>query len=292
MTRALITGVAGMDGRHLADQLRADGVKTFGMLRHPDHPTRGDIEARDVTVVTGDLLDGQSLRDAVAFAQPDIIYHLGALSAPGVAWQQPELCAQVTGIGTLRLLQAVAAVAPHAKVIAAGSMATHGPYGAAKTYARAIAADCRDRGLAVSTIVMGGHHSPLRGASYLSQKVALHVKAVRRRETTRKLRLGWLGRRQDWGWAPDFMRVWAAAGDLEPGDYTLSTGDPYTVQAYVAGCYEAAGLRWLDWVDRETTDGNPNATDVPVISAEPDAALGLVQTKDFDGIVGAMIGDD
>lgn len=298
--RALVTGAAGMDGRHLVRILHEAGVPVWGMLRHPDHPRRRAVEDRGARIVVADLLDTASLRAAIAEVEPTEVHHLAALSAPGVAWQQPEHCAQVTALGTLRLLQAVQDVAPRAAVIVAGSLATHGPYGAAKTYARAIAADYRQRGMHVSTMVMGGHHSPLRGATYLSQKVALHARSVGQamslnstKAAPRRLQLGWLGRLQDWGWAPDFMRVWADMPMMEPDDYTLSTGLAYTVQDYVAACYMTVGARWLDWVDLPLGGNvNPNATDVDSITAKPDERLGFESTCNFAELVRRMVTND
>lgn len=295
--RVLITGATGMDGWHLIEHLSVSAAKphVFGMIRHPDHPRADALREVGVKTVVADLLDASSLRRVISDIQPDVIYHLGALSAPGVAWDQPELCGEVTGLGTLRLLDATWDLARHARVIVAGSLATHGPYGAAKAYARIVAADYRSRGLSVTTMIMGGHHSPLRGRTYLSQKVAQHagqvwryLKSGGRAPTPHRLSLGPLTRLQDWGWAPDFMEVWSRAHLLAPDDYVLSTGAPYSAIAWVEECYHVAGAHWSTWVDIEDQGGN--ATDVPSLTADPDPRLGFIPSQSFSEIISTMVG--
>lgn len=287
--RALITGISGMDGSHLAEILVEMGHDVFGMIRDPDRPTPNlsDELRADVRFVTADLLDVESLRRALRQVVPDVIYHLAAMSSPSQAWLQPELCAQITGVAVGRLLDLVNAESPDSRVIVAGSIAEHGPYGAAKTYAQLIAAEHRTRGLSVTTVVMGGHHSPRRGASYLSKKVANHVRRVADSgERAGKLQLGWLGRYQDWGWAPDFMQTWAQARRLPPGEYVLSTGDSHRVEEYVALAYESADLDWRDWV---TLNGAAQPTDVSRLSAAPDPRLLFRSTVDFPELVDRMV---
>jgi len=308
--RALITGVTGMDGSHLAELLGEDH-DVFGLVRDPDAPRRD--WAATFTPVVGDLLDDLSLRRALCIANPDVIYHLGAMSSPVMAWTAPGLCADVTGVGTLRLLAAMAAEAPHARVVVAGTIAEHGPYGAAKLYARTVAADYRKRGFGVTTVLMGGHHSPRRGASYLSQKVATHAgrtavglrhaEAAGLRGQAHKLQLGWLGRSQDWGWAPDFMHVWSQIHHVDPGEYVLSTGVPLGVAAYVGECYAFAGLSGDEWMTHEPQPGGEHGgqpTDVAVLSAWTSPELlhlttGLPSFEDPTGmfhhlLVPAMVG--
>lgn len=306
--RILITGATGMDGRHLASRLGARNL-IWGMVRHPDHPKIAEL-SDFVQPIVGDLLDRGSLIAVLDEVDPDVIYHLGALSAPGVAWRQPELCGEVTGLGTLRLLEACysnCAPGPEPTVIVAGSLAEHGPYGAAKTYARVIAADYRARGYPVTTIVMGGHHSPLRGATYLSQKVARHARSVADArasgesvrpiwgrfparasgESVPKLSLGPLDRVQDWGWAPDFMEVWARAHHLVPDDYVLSTGDPRSAESWVAACYAAIQEDWSDHVT--ITPGGGNVTDVPTLTAQPDPRLEFGSSLSMEDIAERMV---
>lgn len=292
--RVLITGVSGMDGSHLAEILaEREGWELFGMIRDPDVAPRNPIHPA-VQQRIGDLGDYDSVARVVRDVRPDIIYHLGALSSPEQAWRMPGLCADITGAGTRRVLEAAAHARPNPLVVVAASIATHGPYGAAKTYAAAMCDDYRQRGYPVTTVAMGGHHSPRRGGSYLSQKVARHAAAVATLvdegsefATIQKLHLGWLGRRQDWGWAPDFMHVWANIHEVDPGAYRLSTNWPISVSAYVAECYNQVGLLADLWTIQESAPGGElgQPTDVPVLSTLTSVKLqpltkGLVSFED------------
>lgn len=293
--RVLITGSTGMDGRHLAQSLAMyGGIEIFGLVRRLDHHLADHLAALNVTPVIGDLTDASSLRAAMTLARPQIIYHLGAMSSPSEAWQMPETCGNVTGLGTLRVIEA----APYnCLVIVAGSLATHGPYGAAKAYAQLIAEDARERGLPVTTIVMGGHSSPLRPLSYLTAKVAAHARRMRWAAdggialNEGRLSLGPLGRVQDFGWAPEFMDVWARSHELKPDTYKLSTGEPYSVADYVRECYAALGLDWNDHVNIVERSEGGNLTDVASITAKPSPeieALGFAP-RSFIDVVRGMV---
>lgn len=294
--RAFITGATGMDGRHLVDDLASvQGISIDALVRDPDGPRVETLRRARVAIHVGDLTDETSLLTAIDQARPDVIYHLGAMSSPGAAWSMPIACGEVTALGTSRLLQAALLAAPEALVVVAGSIATHGPYGAAKAYARAVAQDARDRGQRVTTILMGGHHSPLRGRSYFSQKAAYAAAgafALKRHAIGIWARpvFGDLSRRQDWGWAPDFMKVWGATvPQLEPGEYTLSTGEPRGVDEFLEQCFAHVGLDWRDWVTVGSPLGNPNLTDVPTISAQPSPELEFTEIKSFVNLVASMV---
>lgn len=270
--RALITGVTGQDGSYLAQQLTGDGWDVIGMIRGQRTDRREWLAklAPQLLFISGDLTDSASLYNAVDAVNPDVVFHFGAQSAPATGWQQPIMTADVTGLGTLRLLDAVARCAPDAAVVAAGSLATHGPYGAAKTFARAICADYRQRGARVSMAVFGGHHSPRRGPEFLARKVtraAARIAAGQQHTIT----LGSLERRQDWGWSPDFTVVLPRLLDLPPDDYVMSTGVPYSTQDWVAMAFAAVDLDWRDHVVSDTGCDQP--TDVPILSAPPDPRL-------------------
>lgn len=293
MTTALITGVTGQDGSYLAEHLTRDlGQRVYGMVRGQDHPRRGWLTrlAPGLELVGGDLLDEDSLQSAIYETKPDVIYNLAAVSSPALAWSQPHLTGQVTGLGVLRLLQAARRVCPSVRITQAGSLATHGPYGAAKTYARAICADYRARGMDVSVAVFGGHHSPRRGRSYFSRKVTSYVGELTRKLDVGPLRLGPLTRNQDWGWAQDFMTILPALVDLPPDDYVISTGEPHTCLEWVQTAFEHAGLDWRTHVEIDPAAGN--VTDVASITAPPDSRLPRRPRTDFDELVFSMVKAD
>lgn len=277
--RILVIGPFGQDGSYLIEQLDADGHEVWGLVhRHGD----GRQEwlralAPGVNFVEGSLTDSGSLVAAVDEVQPELIYHLGAISAPAAGWSAPMDMAEVTALGTLRVLEAVRAHGLDTHVVVAGSIATHGPYGAAKSYSSAIARDFRQRGMAVTTLHFGGHHSPRRAAHFFGRKVtqgaARIADTLALGRTPNKLRLGPLGRSQDWMSARDAVAALYGAGVTDAlesdgdGDYVVSTGEPYASREWVAQAFSAAGLDWKEWVERDDSFAQP--TDVPSLTAEP-----------------------
>lgn len=288
--RALITGVTGQDGSYLAEHLTTQGYDVFGMVRGHDNPKADWIKGLvpGITLIAGDLTDPMSLNAAVRYAQPDEVYNLGAISAPSQAWGQPFLTADVTGLGPLRLFDAVQRYAPDARVVQASSIALHGPYGAAKGYAHAIAADYRQRGLAVSCAVFGGHHSPRRGKSFFSRKVTRAAARIAAGLDTHVV-LGALTRVQDWGWADDFVTTLPMIAALEPDNYTVSAGTPHGVQEWVEVAFSAVGLGWHDHVKIDDTFGN--LTDVATLHAQPDPRLPWTPRQDFAELAAWMVAE-
>lgn len=289
--RALITGITGQDGSYLAEQLTGDGWAVTGLVRGQRVGRREWLSRRapGVMFADGDLTDAASLHRAVSSCEPDVIFHLGAQTSPAAGWTQPVMTADVTGLGALRMLDAVAACAPDAAVVVAGSLATHGPYGAAKTFARAICADYRDRGLRVSVAVFGGHHSPRRGPEFLARKVTRAVARIAAGKQS-GLTLGPLNRIQDWGWAPDFMSVLPSLVTLPPDDYVISTGVPHSAQSWVQAAFATTGLDWLDHVTINESFGQP--ADVPAVTGQPDSRLDWKPRVDFADLVAWMVHED
>jgi GDPmannose 4,6-dehydratase len=291
MLRALITGCTGQDGSYLAEHLHKAGYEVWGLIRGQDNPRREWLEqlVPGIVLVPGDLIDQPSLHDAVATCRPDEVYNLAAISSPSLAWKQPVLTAEVTGLGVVRLLEAVGVVAPKARVVQASSIANHGPYGAAKLFGHTVAADYRERGLHVSCAVFGGHHSPRRGRSFFSRKVTAGAAAIAAGRADR-LELGSLTRVQDWGNACDFAAQLPVVASLPPSDYVMSTGDPRSAQEWVAAAFGCVDLDWREHVKTDMSLGN--VTDVPVLSAAPDRRLGWEPDRDFTGLVRWMVEAD
>lgn len=292
--RVLITGITGQDGSYLARDLLADGYEVYGLIRGQWHPKREWLEttaAPGVRLVQGDLLDQMSLIRAVAEVQPDYVYNLGAVSAPALGWNQPTLTAEVTGLGLLKLLEAVKLQAPNARVLQASSVALHGPYGAAKTFAQAIADDYREQGMHVTCAVMTGHHSPRRGREFFARKVTHAVHKISTGEMTSRLVLGPLSRRQDWGWAENFVHAQRIALErLTPGNYTVGTGDPHSNEEWVSVAFVSRNMDWRDHCVFNDALGQP--TDVDVLSAKPSPELiaaGWAPHIDFPGLAITMV---
>jgi GDPmannose 4,6-dehydratase len=286
--RVLITGVTGQDGSYLAEQLYGCGYEVFGLIRGQNNPRQEWIKklVPSITLIEGDLLDQSSLYSALSIAMPDEIYNLAAISAPALGWKQPILTAEVTGLGTLRLLEAMTVVSPQAHFLQASSLALHGPYGAAKTFAQAIVRDYRERGYHASDIVMGGHHSPRRGTEFISRKVTRAAAMISVGKQS-SLALGPLDRVQDWGWAPNFTRAMREITRRTPDTYVVSTGDPHSAKEWVQTAFECVNLDWQDYVVQDNAYRQP--TDVPTLTAQPDIRLDWRPDRDFKGTIMAMV---
>lgn len=296
--KAFVTGVTGQDGSYLAEHLLAEGWDVIGLVRGQDNPKaewllNSVIDERmlgRLQLVAGDLTDDASLRMALSAYEPDVIFNLGAISSPGMAWGQPVHTAEVTGLGALRLLQAMVTIVPKAHFVQATTIARHGPYGAAKLFAQACVADFRERGFHASCAVFGGHHSPRRGVSFFSRKVTKAAAEIADGRVE-KLHLGTLTRRQDWGWANDFMAVLPRlACDLAPGEYVMSTGRPHSVQRWVELAFAHVGLDWHDHVILDPHFGN--VTDVSVLSAYSSQSLHWEPRQDFEALIASMVDAD
>jgi GDPmannose 4,6-dehydratase len=288
--RALITGATGQDGSYLCEHLAAAGHEVWGTVRGQRLPWADRLRelVPTATLIEADLLDQASLTRVVAEAAPDVVFNLAGVSAPALAWAQPALASEVIGLGFVRVLEAVRYAAPHARVVQAGSLATHGVYGAAKAFTHAVAADYRAQGMPVSVAVLGGHHSPRRGREFFARKVTAAAAQHYRDPSAPKLELGWLGRSQDWGAAPTFVHALALLAELPPDEYRVSTGEPHTSAEWVEAAYAAAGL---DWRDHVTVSGQSQPTDVPTLTAAPDERLlaaGWDPTVSFAGLAAWM----
>jgi GDPmannose 4,6-dehydratase len=310
--RALITGVTGQDGSYLAEHLAADGHEVYGLLHGQRNPRRAWLEALvpGIRLVEGDLLDESSLRDALARSQPHVVYNLGALTFVGMSWQQPSLMTEVTGLGVLRLLEAVRAVNPGIRVVQASTSEMFGsspapqseatpfrprsPYGTAKLFAHHTAVNYRESyGLHVSMAIMFNHESPRRGEEFVTRKVtaaAARIAAGRQRW----LGLGNLDARRDWGWAPDYVRALPLMADEDvPDDYVLATGQTNTVAELCRVAFAEVGLDARDYIRLDETQLRP--ADVEHLQGDASKArdvLGWSPMLRFPGIVRALVRAD
>ena len=261
--RVLITGVTGQDGSYLAEQLAAGGHEVWGMVRGQPSAKWAWISSLvpSLRLAHGDLLDQSSLQTVLAQVRPDVVFNLGAVTFVGMSWQQPAVMSEVTGLGALRLLEAVRATDPGIRVVQASTSEMFGqapppqdegtplrprsPYGVAKTFAHHMTVNYRESyGLHASTAIMFNHESPRRGEEFVTRKVSLAAAAIAagRQDV---LRLGRLDPRRDWGWAPDYVAALPLiAAQDEPGDYVLATGETHSVAELCEVAFAAAGLDW------------------------------------------------
>jgi GDPmannose 4,6-dehydratase len=269
---ALITGITGQDGSYLAEFLLGKGYSVTGIVRRLSSPNISNLTsiADRLKLIDGDLMDQTSLSKAVIASAPDEVYNLGAQSFVGASFSQPALTGEITGLGTLRLLEAVRANAPHARVYQASSSEMFGhvetepqdettpfhprsPYGVAKVYAYWASVNYREAySMFVSNGLLFNHESPRRGMEFVTRKITDGVAQIVAGKA-QTLTLGNLEARRDWGFAPDYVDLmWRALQIEEPMDFVGATGESHTVREFAQTAFEVAGVK--DWERHLQTD--------------------------------------
>ena len=321
--RALITGITGQDGSYLAEYLLAQGYEVWGLVRGQSNPRVRRVRQLlgDVRLVRGDLLDQGSLISAVERVAPDEVYNLAAISYVPMSWQQAELTGEVTGLGVLRVLEAIRVcsgisasrtpVRGQIRFYQASSSEMFGmvtespqtertafhprsPYGVAKVYGHFLTQNYRESyGMFAVSGILFNHESPRRGAEFVTRKVSLGVARIKL-GLERKLRLGTLSARRDWGFAGDYVRAMHLMLEQdEPADFVVGTGVTHSVEELVRRAFAAAGLDWRDHVVSDTAFVRP--AEVDHLCADPSKVakeLGWEPTVGFDELVSMMVESD
>ena len=260
--RALITGVTGQDGSYLAELLLAKGSEVHGVVRRTSTPP---YVPEGVIVHRGDLTDAGSLVRAVEDAAPDEVYNLAAISDARQSVVLPYVTMDVTGLGAMRLFDAVEGRG--IRVFHASSVLQDEPhpYGLAKGLAHRAAAMYRGRGAWIATGIMHNHESPRHGPNFLVRKVTTGVAAIVAGEAD-TITLGDLNGRRDWGWAPDYVEaMWRTLQEADPADHVMSTGVTHTVREV---CEVAFGYVGLDW--RKYVQHGPDGPDLYLAPQAPE----------------------
>lgn len=310
MACALITGLSGQDGSYLAESLLTDGYEVHGLVRDGRLGSAAHLADR-VAVHAGDLRDDASLREAVRASRPDEVFHLAAASHVARSFTDPETVRDVIAGGTERLLAAVLSEAPAARVFCASSAEVFGaaasapqdertalsprnPYGVAKVEALEIARSYRaDRGLWVAAGLLYNHESPRRPLDFVTRKVTWHAAAIARGRAT-ELRLGSLGARRDWGYAPDYVdgarRTLSAAS---PDDFVFATGVLHTIGELVETAFSRAGVPSDGHVVVDPAFVRPDEV-VPLVGDARKAReeLGWVPSTPFEEVIAEMVDAD
>lgn len=263
--RALITGALGQDGSHIADLLLAKGYDVFGLERRTSSQNRHNIDhlGDKLILLNGDVTDQSSLCRAVKECDPHEIYHLAAMSFVGKSWELPEQTADVTGVGTLRMLEAMREHNKNIRFYAASSSEQFGrvhespqnemtrfnprsPYGVAKCFSHHITVNYRESyGLHASCGILFNHESPRRGLEFVTRKITNGVAKISL-GLQDSIRLGNLDAKRDWGYAPDFVEaMWLMLQQDEPDDYVIATGEAHSVRDFLQIAFECAGIH--DW---------------------------------------------
>ena len=268
MRRALITGITGQDGSYLADLLLEKGYRVFGMVRRSSTENFDRIAhiKNRVTLLQADLLDHQSMIKMLEEARPDEIFNLAAMSFVPTSWSQPTLTGEFTAIGVTRLLEAVRLVCPKARFYQASSSEMFGkvkevpqteetpfhprsPYGVSKVYGHYITVNYRESYnlFAVSGILFN-HESPRRGKEFVTRKISDGVAQIKL-GLMKKLHMGNLDAKRDWGFAGDYVRaMWMMLQQNKPEDYVIATGKNHSVKEFLKLAFEHVDLDWHDHV--------------------------------------------
>src|SRR5689334_25356699 len=265
MKRALITGITGQDGSHLAEQLLAKGYEVHGVVRRASTETFERIShlAGKLHLHQADLLDQLSIIDVIQAARPDEVYNLAAMSFVPTSWKQPVLTGEFTAIGVTRVLEAIRLLDPKGiRFYQASSSEMFGkvletpqrestpfyprsPYGVAKVYGHWITVNYRESyGIYACSGILFNHESPRRGKQFVTRKVTdgvARIKAGRARE----LRLGNLDAKRDWGFAGDYVEaMWMMLQQPKADDYVVASGETHSVRELCEIAFGRAGLDW------------------------------------------------
>jgi GDPmannose 4,6-dehydratase len=267
--RALITGITGQDGSYMAELLLEKGYEVFGLVRRSSVKKFERIESliERIELVEGDLTDQSSLDGVIHSVQPDEVYNLAAQSFVPTSWNQPVLTGDVTGLGVIRILEAIRRQRPKAKFLQASSSEMFGkvreapqtektpfyprsPYGVAKTFGHFLTVNYRESYGLFACAAMGfNHESPRRGLEFVTRKVTHQVARIKC-GLAKKLLMGNLDAKRDWGFAGDYVRaMWMILQQLEPDDYVLATGKTHSVQELLEVAFGAVGLDWKNYVE-------------------------------------------
>lgn len=317
MKTALITGITGQDGHHLTKLLLEKGYEVAGLVNGQRNSREESFGRMFPTakLINGDLTDFTSLLQIISDVQPDEIYNLGAISFVGLSFKQPELTANVTGLGTLRLLEAIRKVGMEksCRFYQASSSEMFGkvretpqkettpfhprsPYGVAKSFAHYTCVNYREAyDMHVSCGILFNHEGEFRGHEFVTRKITSNIARIKLGKQER-FSLGDLTPRRDWGYAGDYVEaMWLMLQQVKPDDYVIATGETHSVREFVEEALAAAELEAdIDkYVDFDKFMIRPSEVDLLV--GDPSKAKRVLNWKpslDFKMLVQRMIEND
>ena len=311
--KAFITGITGQDGSYLAEILLEKDYEVYGMIRRSSsfNTARIDHIFGELELVFGDLSDGSSLNQLMRRIRPDEVYNLGAQSHVRVSFDIPEYTADATGMGTLRLLDAIREEGVTCRFYEAGSSEMFGqaaetpqtettpfhprsPYGVSKVFGYWITRNYREAyGMYAANGILFNHESPRRGPTFVTRKITRAIGAILRGEQN-ELRLGNLEANRDWGFARDYMDgAWRMLQADEPDDYVLATGETHSVREFLDAAFGYAGLNWNEYVAIDERYFRPAEVDLLLGDAsKAKEQLGWEPAVRFDELVRMMVDHD
>lgn len=320
MKKALITGITGQDGSYLADLLISKGYEVHGIIRRAStfNTSRIDHLYQDPHVNGvrlflhyGDLADSVNLVKLIYELKPDEIYHLGAQSHVRVSYDIPEYTADVTGVGTIRILEAMRESGVNSRFYQASSSEMFGkvqavpqvettpfwprsPYGVAKVFAYWATVNYRESyNMHASNGILFNHESPRRGETFVTRKITRAVAAIKRGKQ-KSLYLGNLDAKRDWGYAPEYVEgMWLMVQQDQPDDYILATNETHTVREFVEEAFAHVDLDWNEFVKYDARYERP--AEVDLLIGDPAKAkriLGWEPKTTFKDLVRIMVDAD
>ncbi len=318
MKRALVTGVTGQDGRYLAEFLVGKGYQVFGLVRGQNNPKAQMVQDENpaLEVIGGDLQDLSSLIAVIEQVQPDEVYNLGAISFVQLSFRQPELTADITGLGVLRMLEAIRVVGGvdgnPIRFYQASSSEMFGkvretpqnestpfhprsPYGVAKVFGHYTTVNHREAyGLHASSGILFNHESSRRGLEFVSRKITNSLARIKL-GLQNKITLGNLDSARDWGYAGEYVEaMWLMLQQDEPGDYVVATGKTHTIREFLAAAARVAGYEdWARLVAQDERFERP--AEVDILTGDASKArekLGWEPKVSFEELVATMYEHD
>ena len=289
--RALITGITGQDGSYLAELLLAKGYEVHGIIRRASTFNTGRIDhlykdphinGVHLFLHYGDIADSTNLIKLLYRIKPDEVYHLAAQSHVRVSFDIPEYTGDVTGLSTIRILEAIRETGVASKFYQASSSEMFGkvmeipqrettpfhprsPYGAAKVYAYWSTVNYRESyGLFACNGILFNHESPRRGETFVTRKITRAVARIKA-GVQDKLYLGNLDAKRDWGYAREYVEaMWRMLQRDEPDDYVIATGETHSVREFLTEAFSHVGLKWKDYVELDKKYLRPAEVDLLV----------------------------
>ncbi|MGE3800904.1 MAG: GDP-mannose 4,6-dehydratase [Candidatus Kapaibacterium sp.] len=320
MKKALITGITGQDGSYLAELLLTKGYEVYGIIRRSssfnterlDHLYK-DPHERDVRLklIYGDLNDSSSLNKILRDVKPDEIYNLGAQSHVRVSFDIPEYTAEITGLGTVRLLEAIRDTGIDTRFYQASSSEMYGqvlevpqseatpfyprsPYACAKVYSYWITKNYRESyGMYACNGILFNHESPRRGPTFVTRKITRAVARIKA-GLQKKLFLGNLDAKRDWGYAPDYVEaMWMMMQGDEPDDFVIATGETHSVREFLEESFKHVGLDPWEFVEIDPKYFRPAEVDLLIGDAtKAKEKLGWEPKVKFKELVKIMVEAD
>ena len=318
--KALITGITGQDGSYLTELLLGQGYEVYGIIRRSssfntdriDHIYQDPHESGTrLKLVYGDLNDASSLNKILRDVQPDEIYNLGAQSHVRVSFDIPEYTGEVTGLGTMRLLESIRETGIRPRFYQASSSELYGkvqevpqrettpfyprsPYGVAKLYAYWITVNYRESyGMFACNGILFNHESERRGETFVTRKITKAAAAIKL-GLQDKLYLGNLDAKRDWGHARDYVEaMWLMLQQDEPDDYVIATGETHSVREFLAEAFGCLDLDWQQYVEIDPRYYRPAEVDLLIgDSSKARRNLGWEPKVSFRELVRLMIDSD